>query len=81
MRRVLPEPTKSQLPSISTWSGTTVSWSMARRAASFWAADMPSSSHSAWLAWPTAQVTHHSAMRSNIASRSGSVSIFESRTL
>ena len=38
-------------------------------------------SHSSWLAWPTAQVTHHSAMRSNMTSRSGSVSIFESRTL
>ena len=54
---------------------------MARRAASFWAADMPSSSHSSWLAWPTAHATHQPAMRSNSASRSGSVSIFESRTL
>ena len=43
---------------------------MARRAASRCAADMPSSSHSSWLAWPTAQATHHAAMRSNIASRS-----------
>jgi hypothetical protein len=54
---------------------------MARLAASFWAADIPSSSHSSWLAWPTAHVTHQSAMRSNMASRSRSVSILESRTL
>ena len=54
---------------------------MARRAASFWAADMPSSSHSVWVACPTAQARHHPATRSNMASRSGSVSILESRIL
>ena len=54
---------------------------MARRAASRWASDIPSSSHSSWLAWPTAHATHHAAMRSNSASRSASVSSLESRTL
>ena len=64
MRLVQPSPTKSQLPSTSTWSGVTPRPSMARRAASRWASAMPSSSHSTWLAPPTAQATHHSANRS-----------------
>ncbi len=53
---------------------------MARRAASFCAADIPSWSHSSWLAAPTDHDTHQAAMRSNSASRSRSVSSFESRT-
>ena len=46
MRRVLPPPTKSQLAVDSTRSGATPRPSIARRAASRWASDMPSSSHS-----------------------------------
>ena len=53
---------------------------MARRAASRCASAMPSSSHSAWLAAPTAQAVHHDATRSKSCSRSASVSVFESRT-
>ena len=34
--------TKSHVPSVTATSGTTSSPSIARRAASFWAADMPS---------------------------------------
>ena len=53
---------------------------MARRAARRWASAMPSSSHSPWLAAPTAQATHQAATRSKSRSRSTSVSILESRT-
>src|SRR6056297_1133299 len=72
--------TKSQLPSVTATSGTTPSPSIARRAASFWAADMPRWSHSSWLTEPTDHATHQSASLSNSASRSRSVSSFESRT-
>ena len=54
---------------------------MARRAASRCASDMPSSSHSRWLAWPTAHATHQPAIRSNRASRSAELSCLESRIL
>ncbi len=80
MVRVRPPPTKSQLPSITTMSGSTPRPSRARRAASRCASDMPNSSHSAWLACPTDQVTHQSATRSNSSSRRDSESCLESRT-
>ena len=54
---------------------------MARRAASRWAAAMPSSLHSATSAWPTETARAQRQMRSCIASRSAGVSILESRTL
>ena len=72
--------TKFHLPSVTATSGITPSPSIARRQASRWAAVMPSSSHSSWLTAPTAHASHHPAIRSNNLSRSGSVSIFESRT-
>ncbi len=72
--------TKSHFPSVTATSGSTPSPSMARRAASFCAADMPRWSHSSWLTEPTDQATHHSVKRSNSASRSRSLSSFESRT-
>ncbi len=57
-------PTKFQLPSISTMSGSSSSPSSARRAARALRVGMPSSSHSSWLACPTDQATHQSATRS-----------------
>src|SRR5690606_2017371 len=74
-------PTKSQFPSTRTWSGFKPNATRARRAANRWASDIPSSSHSSWLACPTAQAWHQSATLSKRASRSLSVSIFESRIL
>ena len=72
--------TKSHFPSTTAASGRTPRPSIARRAASRWAAAMPSSSHSSWDAAPTAHAVHQPATRSNNSSRPGSVSIFESRT-
>lgn len=79
--RVCPLPTKSQLPSTRTRSALTPSPLRALRAARRCASDMPSRSHSWWVACPIAHRSTHSTIRSNIASRSSSVSIFESRTL
>src|SRR5918995_3925236 len=81
MRWAMPPPTKSHLPSSSTRSGRRPSPSSARRAASRCASLMPRSSHSSWVAWPTAQAVHQPAMRSKSASRSCAVSCLESRTL
>src|SRR3546814_1809459 len=78
---LVPAPTKSQLPPSSTRSAGRPRSARARWAARRCASDMPSSSHSSGLAWPTPHATHQSATRSNIASRSCSRSIFESRIL
>ena len=72
--------TKSHSPSLTAASGTTPSAATARRVATRCASAIPSSSHSCWLALPTAQAMHQPAIRSKSFSRSASLSSFESRT-
>ena len=74
------EPTKFQLPSTTATSGRMAKASIARRAARRCASAIPSSSHSACEAAPTAHASHQAATLSKIASRLFSVSTLESRT-